>query len=153
MTLSTFGHVMPMAGMAKGFPLVWPGPQSRCGSSEVLSGADCWGCISVQWQGMLGSISHICCGCVVAEWWCACPCSHPVASLCAILWTVACQAPLSMGFSRQEHWSGLPCPPPGDLSNPGITPTSSVSPASPALREGPLLLSHPGTPACVLSSV
>ena len=35
-------------------------------------------------------------------------------------WTVACQAPLSMGFSRQEYWSGLPCPPPGDLPNPGI---------------------------------
>ena len=35
-------------------------------------------------------------------------------------WTVACHAPLSMGFSRQEYWSGLPCPPPGDLSNPGM---------------------------------
>ena len=38
----------------------------------------------------------------------------------ATLWTIACQAPLSMGFSRQEYWSGLPCPPPGDLHNPGI---------------------------------
>ena len=36
------------------------------------------------------------------------------------LWTVALQALLSMGFSRQEHWSGLPCPPPGDLPDPGI---------------------------------
>ena len=36
------------------------------------------------------------------------------------LWTVAHQAPLSMGFPRQEHCSGVPCPPPGDLSNPGI---------------------------------
>ena len=35
-------------------------------------------------------------------------------------WTVALQAPLSMGFSRQEYWSGLPCPLPGDLPNPGI---------------------------------
>ncbi len=35
-------------------------------------------------------------------------------------WTVAHQAPLSMGFPRREHWSGLPCPPPGDLPNPGI---------------------------------
>ena len=35
-------------------------------------------------------------------------------------WTVACQAPLSMGFSRQEYWSGLPCPSPGDLPDPGI---------------------------------
>ena len=37
-------------------------------------------------------------------------------------WTVACQAPLSMGFSGQEYWSGLPFPPPGDLPNPGIEP-------------------------------
>ena len=42
-------------------------------------------------------------------------------------WTAACQALLSVGFSRQEYWSGLPCPPPGDLPNPGI------EPASPAL--------------------
>ena len=46
-----------------------------------------------------------------------------------ILWTVAHQAPLSMGFSRQEYWSGLPCPPPGDLLNPEIKPTSLESPA------------------------
>ena len=40
------------------------------------------------------------------------------------LWTVACQAPLSMRFSRQEYWSGLPCPPAGDLPDPGIEPMS-----------------------------
>ena len=40
------------------------------------------------------------------------------------LWTVACQAPLSMGFSRQEYWSVLQCPPPGDLPYPGIKPAS-----------------------------
>ena len=40
------------------------------------------------------------------------------------LWTVARQASLSMGFSRQEYWSGLPFPSPGDLPNPGIEPTS-----------------------------
>ena len=44
-------------------------------------------------------------------------------------WTVACQAPRSMGFSRQEYWSGLPCPPPGYLPDPGIKPTSLLSPA------------------------
>ena len=42
----------------------------------------------------------------------------------ATLLTVARQAPLSMRFSRQEYWSGLPCPPPGDLPNPGIEPRS-----------------------------
>ena len=43
-------------------------------------------------------------------------------------WTVARQAPLIMGFSRQEYWSGLPFPPPGDLPDPGIKPESSASP-------------------------
>ena len=47
----------------------------------------------------------------------------------ATLWTVAHQAPLSMGFPRQEYWSALPCPPPGDLPDPGIEPTS-LFPAS-----------------------
>ena len=49
--------------------------------------------------------------------------------LLANLKTVAFQAPLSMGFSRQEYWSGLLCPPPGDLPDPGIEPMSPVSPA------------------------
>ena len=49
--------------------------------------------------------------------------------LFATLWTVARQAPLSMGFSRQEYWSGLPCLPPGHLPNPGIKPTSLTFPA------------------------
>ena len=43
-------------------------------------------------------------------------------------WTVAHQAPMSMGFSRQEYWSGLPFPPPGDLPDPGIEPSSLRSP-------------------------
>ena len=45
------------------------------------------------------------------------------------LWTIAHQAPLSMGFSRQEYWSGLPCPPPGELPDPGIELASLMSPA------------------------
>ena len=49
--------------------------------------------------------------------------------LFATPWTVACQAPLSMGFSRQECWSELPFPPPGDLPNPGLEPVSFTSPA------------------------
>ena len=43
------------------------------------------------------------------------------------LWTIACQSPLSMGFSRQGYWSGLPCPSPGDLPDPGIKPVSLTS--------------------------
>ena len=53
--------------------------------------------------------------------------------LFATLWTVAHQAPLSIGFSRQEYWSGLPCPPPGDLPNPEMEPES---PKSLALTDG-----------------
>ena len=55
-------------------------------------------------------------------------------------WTAACQAPLSMEISRQEYWSGLSFPPPGDLPDPGIESRSS------ALQVGALLLSHEGSP-------
>ena len=56
---------------------------------------------------------------------CVCVLSHfSHAWFFATLWTVALQAPLSMGFFRQEYWSGLPCPPPGDLPDPGIEPAS-----------------------------
>ena len=48
--------------------------------------------------------------------------------LFATLWTVALHILLSLGFFRQEHWSGLPCPPPGDLPNPGIEPASHYVP-------------------------
>ena len=49
--------------------------------------------------------------------------------LCVTPWTVAHQLPLSVGFSRQEYWSGLPCPPSGDLPDPGIEPASLMPPA------------------------
>ena len=49
--------------------------------------------------------------------------------LCVTPWTIACQAPMSTGFSRQEYWSGLLFPSPGDLPDPGIKPVSLTSPA------------------------
>ena len=52
-----------------------------------------------------------------------------VTQLCLILassWTVACQTPLSMEFSRQEYWGGLPLPSPGDIPDPAIKPRSSA---------------------------
>ena len=64
--------------------------------------------------------------------------------LFATPWTVASQAPLSMVFSRQVYWSGLPFPPPGHLPYPGIEP---VSPAYPALKVGSLSLHHLGKPS------
>jgi len=61
---------------------------------------------------------------------CVCVLSRfSVVRLSAALWTAARQAPLSVGFSRQEYWSGLPWPPPGDLSNPGIDSMFLMSPA------------------------
>ena len=60
--------------------------------------------------------------------------------LFATPWTVAYQAPPSIGFSRQEYWSGLPFPSPGDLPNPGI------EPGSPALQTNTLLSETPGKP-------
>ena len=63
--------------------------------------------------------------------------------LFAVLWTIAHQTPLSMGFSRQEYWSGLPCPPPGDLPNSGI---KLVSFAAPGLQVDSLPLSHQRSP-------
>ena len=64
------------------------------------------------------------------------------------LWTAAHQAPLSMGFSREEYWSGLPFPPPGDLPDPGREPRVSepVSLVSPALKEDSLPTEPPGKP-------
>ena len=77
--------------------------------------------------------------------WCvhACVLSHfGCVQLFATPWTVALQALLSTGFSRQEYCSGFPCPSPGDLPDPG---TECESPASPALQPDFLPLSHGGS--------
>ena len=62
-----------------------------------------------------------------------CACMLSRGRLFAALWTVALQAPLPMGFPRQEYWSGLPFPPPRHLPNPGVEP---MPPAAPALAGG-----------------
>ena len=85
-------------------------------------------------------ITIIVCVCV-----CVCVCVHVLtASVMSnsyvTTWTVACQAPLSMEFSRQEYWSRLPFPSPGALPNPGI------EPGSPALQEDSLPYKPPGKP-------
>ena len=56
-------------------------------------------------------------------------CAQSFLTLCDPMDCVACLAPLSMEFTSQEYWSRLPCPPPGDFPDPGIQPTSLVSPA------------------------
>ena len=60
---------------------------------------------------------------------------------------MACHTPLTLGFSRQEYWSGLPYPPPGDLPHPGIEP---MSPASPAMQEDSLPTEPLGKPPASL---
>ena len=78
---------------------------------------------------------------------CVCVCIVLVAKSCptlVTLWTVARQAPLSMGFPRQEYWSGLPFPSPGHLPDPRI------KPVSPALAGGFFITESPGKPCmCV----
>ena len=65
------------------------------------------------------------------------------------LWTVARQAPLSMGFSREEYWSGFPCPASGDHPDPGIKPASLMSPA----LAGRLSPGKPGAKAIDMAAV
>ena len=62
-------------------------------------------------------------------------------------WTIGCQAPLSVGFPRQEYWNGLPFPSPGDLPDPGIEP---ASPVSPVLQEDSLPTEPLGKPLASL---
>ena len=62
------------------------------------------------------------------------------APLCVMLWTVAREAPLSMAFSRQEHWRALPFPPPGDLPDP------EIEPRSPVFQADALTFEPPGKP-------
>ena len=84
--------------------------QNRTGFSESSSwSVDAMPCHAMLWYAMLSRFSRV--------------------RLFVTPWTVARQASLSMDFSRQEHWSGLPCPPPGDHPYSGIEPTYLTSPA------------------------
>ena len=84
-----------------------PGTPLHCRPTDALS--------TTNWYLPTARAIHLCV--------CLLSCFSHV-RLSATLWTVACQAPLSTGFSRQEYWSGLSCPPPGDLPDPGIKPES-----------------------------
>ena len=70
-------------------------------------------------------------------------CAHSCPTHLVTPWTVACHVSLSMEFSRQEYWTGLPFPTPGDLPDPGIKPACLMSPA---LISGLFLLHHLGSP-------
>ena len=77
------------------------------------------------WQIPATSVITACVGCVCV---CVCVCRLSRVQLFVIPCMVACQFPLSIGFFKQKYWSGLPCPPPGDLPDPGIEPTTLTSP-------------------------
>ena len=81
--------------------------------------------------------SAVICMCVYATLFQSC------LTLCDLIWNVAHLAPLSIGFSRQEYWSGVPSPPPGNLPDPGF---ECISLMSPALQVGSLPLASPGKP-------
>ena len=74
---------------------------------------------------------------------CVCSVASVISDSVRPPWTISQQTLLFMGFSQQEYWSGLPCPSPGDLPNPGIEPTS---PMFVALQADSLLSEPPGTP-------
>ena len=76
---------------------------------------------------------------------CLCACAQLCLTLCDT-WTIACQAPLSMEFSRQAHWSGLSFPTPLDLPNPGIEPMPL---ASPSMAGRFFTTVPPGKPKCL----
>ena len=85
-------------------------------------------CSRFQGTSLLPGVCICVCVCIL--------CRFNHVQLFVTLWTIAHKAPQSLGFARQEYWSGLPCPPPGDLPDPGI------KPGSPALQEDSLPLSH-----------
>ena len=96
------------------FPMQWQWPREKTVRRATGSLA-LWGNHQLRhYWGQFAALSHRVHG---SGWFSAAP--QPV----------ACQAPLSMGFSRQEYWGGLPCFPPGDLPHPRIRATSLMSPA------------------------
>ena len=102
------------------FPLS-EGPPRGLSQGRVWGQVILWEVIQGEMVGKEGALVHV--------------------RLLATPWTVARQAPLSMEFSRQKYWSGLPFPPPGDLPDPGI------EPMSPAWQVDTLPLSHMGSPS------
>ena len=130
------GKWLPWLGSGRSGDLGWPATPEVPSSSRLNSL-----CISgggLQGEICLGRAKHKACNALHL-----CVLAHPQTSLLqftlmlmlshvrlfATLWTLAHQAPLSMGFSRLEYWSGLPFLPPGDVPNPGIELAPPVSPA------------------------
>ena len=128
-----------------GFPSPWDCPDFRIESptSKEIP----W--TQADWSGWFSErflVSHVHMHSFVLSWFSR-------VQLFETLWTVALQAPLSRGFSRQEHWSGLPCPPPGDLLDPGMEPTSLTSPVSLTSLTSPGCISTTWEAPCIHVSI
>ena len=126
-------------------PTPWPqtsGLQTVRERVSVFSAPSLW-CFAVATLGLVYSIYAL-------GWFdCSITCMLSPNWLFATPWTVAHQDPLSMGFPRQEYWSGLPCPPPGDLPDSGIEPWMSLT--SPAMAGGVFTTEPPGKPCNLIS--
>ena len=84
-------------------------------------------CVSLMCTAKWFGYIYICIySCIFIFLYMMCLVAQSCLTLCDPMDCSPCQAPLSMGFSRQKYWSGLPCPPPGDLPKPGIKPRSSM---------------------------
>ena len=139
---STSASVLPM-NIQGWFPLGWTGWISlpSKGLPRVFSSTTIQKHLFFITQPSSWSNSHI--PTWLLEKWCVCVLSW--VKLFAIPWTVACQSPLSIEFSRQEYWSVLPFPTPEYLPYPGI---KSESPESPALAGGFFTTVPPGKNHC-----
>ena len=117
---------LPSTGVRKGHSLFCPFAWTKMLCTERV-GLPTSGVCPPLWQFLPRSDEKS------ADTVCFVPCAMPSrfsrVRLFVTPWTAAHQAPLSLGFSRHEYCSGLPCPSPGDLPDPGIKPTSPVSPA------------------------
>ena len=126
--------VWPLAVWVLMERMLWASPSSPSQKTVIHSPRYlmCWLLMVPTWV-LLWALAFVCRGSCLA--WrgvvvSVCVLSHfSCVWFFATPWAVACQAPLSMGSSRQEHWTGLSCPSPGDLPDPGIKPTSLMSPA------------------------
>ena len=108
-------------GASKGFMEEMAFNRSLKGWTRFLKGETFWHVRHLPMYLFINCYTVLCCVQSLRHVW-----------LFATLWTIARQALVSMGFSRQKYWNGLTCPPPGGLPKPGIGPVSPVSPASQA---------------------
>ena len=139
----SFGSWVGWGGLVERGSGQWAGNRSLSGRRQSLAVLMNWNCISItreMKQGKIVVVGLLKARGVGLESLCACSVTKSCPTLCDPMDCSPRQAPRSMGFSRQEYWRGWPCPPPGDLPNPGI------KLRSPALQADFLPSEPPGRP-------